>query len=201
MLFVTSKGGGLKDEIGQLLKTMPWLFIEKIHADLVTLMTDTTENLGKEAQRYYGFNTPQRLFVGYTLAVLVDLTVLNLFEEYWSYVTIQSFTISLAAAILLQVLLKLSIAAEHRIANYFKSKQGVLPKVLRGLFTYVILVGSKIIMLEAINIMFGDKVVFTGPLNGVVAFFAVIFIILIAEITVGKIYFALEDKTAKSPET
>lgn len=25
----------------------------------------------------YGFNTPQRLFVGYTLAVLVDLTVLN----------------------------------------------------------------------------------------------------------------------------
>ena len=135
--------------------------------------------------------------MGYTLAVLVDLTVLNLFEEYWSYVTIQSFTISLAAAILLQVLLKLSIAAEHRIANYFKSKKGVSPKVLRGLSTYVILVGSKIIMLEAINLMFGDKVVFTGPLNGVVAFFAVIFIILIAEITVGKIYFALEDKTVK----
>jgi len=27
------------------------------------------------ATKEYGFNTPQRLFVGYTLAVLVDLTV------------------------------------------------------------------------------------------------------------------------------
>lgn len=160
-------------------------------------MTDQCENLGNNAQRQYGFNTPQRLFVGYTLAVLVDLTVLNLFEEYWGYVTIESFTISLAAAILLQVLLKLSIAAEHRLANYFKSKEGVAPKIYRGLSTYIILVGSKIIMLEAINILFGDRVEFSGPLNGVVAFFAVIFAILIAEITVSKVYFALEDKPAE----
>jgi hypothetical protein len=33
-------------------------------------------------EKEYGFNTPQRLFVGYTLAVLVDLTVLNFFDEY-----------------------------------------------------------------------------------------------------------------------
>ncbi|MEJ6089941.1 hypothetical protein MT380_02660, partial [Aliivibrio salmonicida] len=58
----------------------------------------------------------------------------------------------------------------------------------------VILVGSKFVMLEAINILFGDKVSFGGPLNGVVAFFAVVFTILIAEITVSKIYFALSDK-------
>ncbi|OCH03672.1 hypothetical protein [Aliivibrio fischeri] len=146
------------------------------------------------ATKEYGFNTPQRLFVGYTLAVLVDLTVLNFFDEYWDFVNIESFTVSFAAAILLQLLLKLSINAEHKIADYFKSKPGTAPKIYRALSSYVILVGSKFIMLEAINILFGDKVSFEGTLNGVVAFFAVVFTILIAEIIVSKIYFALSDK-------
>jgi Na+-transporting NADH:ubiquinone oxidoreductase subunit NqrC len=55
-------------------------------------------------------------------------------------------------------------------------------------------------MLEAINILFGDRVDFSGPWNGVVAFFAVVFTILIAEVIVSKIYFALDDtqKTEKA---
>lgn len=145
------------------------------------------------SEKVYNFNTPQRLFVGYTLAILVDLAVLNFFDEYWAYVTIESFTISFIAAILLQLLLKLSIGLEHKLANYFKSKPGTAPKIYRGISTYIILVGSKFIMLEAINIVFGDKVQFTGPFHGVVAFFAVVFAILIAEVIVSKIYFALDD--------
>ncbi|WP_117232600.1 hypothetical protein [Vibrio maerlii] len=148
--------------------------------------------------KVYGFNTPQRLFVGYSLAVLVDLVVLNFFDEYWEYVNIESFTISFAAAILLQLLLKFSIGLEHKIANYFKAKEGLAPKIYRGLSTYVILVGSKFLMLEAINLMFGDKVSFTGPWHGVVAFFAVVFAILIAEAIVSRIYFALEGKEQKA---
>jgi hypothetical protein len=42
--------------------------------------------------------------------------------------------------------------------------------------------------------MFGDKVSFTGPWGGVVAFFAVVFTILVAEVIVSKVYFALDDK-------
>ncbi|OLQ72813.1 hypothetical protein BIT28_06395 [Photobacterium proteolyticum] len=57
-------------------------------------------------------------------------------------------------------------------------------------YTLAVLVGSKIIMLEAINILFSDKVNFSGPLNGVVAFFA----FLNTEISVSKINFALKDK-------
>ncbi len=49
-------------------------------------------------------------------------------------------------------------------------------------------------MLVAINLLSGDKVSFTGPWGGVVAFFAVVFTILIAEVIVSKIYFALDDK-------
>ncbi|MFA0281280.1 hypothetical protein AB4504_06115 [Vibrio sp. 10N.222.55.F12] len=143
-----------------------------------------------KSDKVYGFNTPQRLFVGYTLAVLVDLVVLNFFDEYWDFVNIESFTIFLIAALLL----KLSIGLEHKIAEHFKSKPGTAPKVYRAITTYIILVGSKFVMLEAINLLFGDKVSFTGPWGGVVAFFAVVFTILVAEVIVSKIYFALDDK-------
>ncbi|WP_261815509.1 hypothetical protein [Vibrio gallicus] len=139
------------------------------------------------------FSTPQKLFVGYTLAILVDLTVLNLLEEYWHYVNISSFTVSLGAAILLQLLLKLSIGLEHRLAAYFKTKPGTAPKIYRGVSTYIILVGSKFVMLGAIDVVFGDAVSFSGPWNGIMAFFVVVFVILIAETIVGKIYRALGD--------
>lgn len=144
-------------------------------------------------EKVYGFNTPQRLFVGYTLAVLVDLTVLNFLMNTGTS-SISSLSPShLLLRFLLQLLLKLSIGLEHKLADYFKSKPGTAPKIYRGLSSYVILVGSKFVMLEAINILFGDKVDFTGPWNGVVAFFAVVFTILVAEIIVSKIYFALDD--------
>ena len=52
----------------------------------------------------------QRLFVRYLMATLIDLTVLNLFDEYWAFVTVGSFTISIYAAVLLQVLLLLPTA-------------------------------------------------------------------------------------------
>lgn len=64
------------------------------------------------------------LFIGCFLCVLVDLTVLNLFDEYWQQIEIDSFTTSLFAAALLQLLLKLTLALEHRIANYFKQQSG-----------------------------------------------------------------------------
>ena len=57
--------------------------------------------------------------------MLVDLTVLNLFNEYWDFVYIEFFTISLLTAVLLQFLLKVTIAIEHRVAGYFESKTGL----------------------------------------------------------------------------
>ncbi|MFQ5345903.1 MAG: hypothetical protein ACE5DZ_08095 [Mariprofundus sp.] len=56
------------------------------------------------------FTNHQRLFIRYTYSVLVDLTVLNIFNEYWGNVYIETFTISLLAAIVLQVLLQVTIA-------------------------------------------------------------------------------------------
>jgi hypothetical protein len=66
----------------------------------------------------------QRLFARYFTGILIDLTVLNLFAEYWSSVHVSNFTISLLAAVLLQILLKLTIAVEHKVAGLFTGKSG-----------------------------------------------------------------------------
>ncbi len=151
--------------------------------------------------KIYRLNTPQRLFVGYTLGVLVDLTVLNFYAEHWDYVSISSFTISFAAAILLQLLLRLSIKAEQKVADFFSTKPGKAAKVYRGLTTWAILMGSKLVMLEAIDLMFGDKIDFSGPLNGLIAFIAVIITIIVTEIIIARIYFALDDTDKKKSRT
>ncbi len=133
----------------------------------------------------------QQLFIYYTLAVLVDLTVLNLFDEYWTYVTIDSFSISLLTAVLLQTLLKITLVIEHRIADFFKSKTGLKAKVMRGLSTWAVLFISKLVILEAIVLVFGEEVSFTGPIHGLVSFIVVIIAILLAEYLISKVYKSL----------
>jgi hypothetical protein len=49
------------------------------------------------------------------------------------------------------------------------------------LSTWAILFVSKLAILEAINISFGDMVMFGGPVHGVVAFIIVVIAIIIAE--------------------
>ena len=66
----------------------------------------------------------QRVFFRYLTATLVDLVVLGLFAEYWEYVSVDSFTIMLLAAVILQVLLKLTIVVEHKVAAFFNARPG-----------------------------------------------------------------------------
>ncbi|MFV1992277.1 MAG: hypothetical protein ACC635_00120 [Acidiferrobacterales bacterium] len=142
--------------------------------------------------KYAGsFSKRQQLFFKYTYAILIDLTVLNLFNQYWDYVFIQSFMISLLVAILLQVLLQATLIIEHRVANYFKTKPGLKAKVLRGLSTWAILFISKLVILEAVNISFGDSVLFSGPIQGLVAFIIVVSAILVVEQAMSWIYKSL----------
>ena len=133
----------------------------------------------------------QRLFMKYIVAVLVDLTVLNLFEQYSDHVYIESFSISLLAAVLLQFLLQLTIAIEHKVANYFKSKEGIKHQIARGLSTWAILFISKLLILEAINFSFGDSVLFIGRVHGLITFIIVIVAMIIAEQILIRIYRSL----------
>ncbi len=136
-------------------------------------------------------NRRQQLFTRYTLAVLIDLTVLNLFDEYWDYVFIESFTIALLAAMLLQFFLQVTIKVEHHIAGYIKAKSESSTKLMRILSAWGIIFISKVVMLEAINYFFDDSVLFTGPIHGLVAFIIVVTGIIIAEQTSARIYKSL----------
>lgn len=135
----------------------------------------------------------QRLFIRYFTAILIDLTVLNLFVEYSEHVVIDSFTISLLAAVLLQVLLKLTIAIEHRVAAYFNAKPGGLAKFMRYFTAWLILLGSKFLILEALVFAFGDAVHFGGPFHGVVVLIVVVITMLVAEEAIVQLYRRLAD--------
>jgi hypothetical protein len=133
----------------------------------------------------------QQLFVLYTINVLVDLTILNLFNEFWELVSISSFSISLLVAILLQVLLKLTLAIEHRVAHKFKSQTGLKAKVLRIISSWGIVFISKLIILKTISYSFGNDVLFGGPIHGLVSFIVVVAGILLAEYVMLRVYKSL----------
>ena len=130
----------------------------------------------------------QRAFFRYFTATLVDLVVLLLFAEYWEHVTISSFTIALLAAVVLQLLLKLTIAAEHRVAAFFNARPGGFAKFMRFFTAWLILFGSKFIILEALAFAFGDRLRFGGPFDGIVALIVVVMAMLLAEAVIVKLY-------------
>jgi hypothetical protein len=139
----------------------------------------------------------QRLFVRYFTAILIDLLVLNLFVEYSENVTIDSFTTSLFAAVVLQVLLKLTIAVEHRVAEYFKAKPpSGLNTFYRFFFAWLVLFGSKFVILEALTFVFGDNVRFDGIFHGIVTLIVVVVVMLIAEEVLVRIYRKLGEGTS-----
>ena len=142
----------------------------------------------------------QKLFLRYFTGILIDLTVLNLFVEYSENVVIDSFTISLFAAVLLQFLLKATIALEHRVAAYFKAKPGGFAKFLRFFTAWLILFGSKFVILEALVFAFGDDVHFGGAFHGIVTLIVVVIVMLIAEEVVVQIYRRLIDNPEDAKE-
>lgn len=130
----------------------------------------------------------QRLFMRYFTAILIDLVVLNLFVEYTDKVFVDSFTISMLAAVLLQVLLKLTIAVEHRVAAWFKARPGRFMTFMRWFCAWLVLFGSKFVILEAIVQVFGDSVRFEGRFHGIITLIVVVVVMLLVEELVVRFY-------------
>lgn len=136
----------------------------------------------------------QRIFVRYLLAILIDLVVLNLFTEYWDAVVIDSFTISILAAFILQILLRATMMVEHKVANYFKAKPGKLNVFLRWFTAWLILFGSKFLILFIIDIVFGSRVEFSN----VIVFIVVVITIVLVEFFVTRLFNLSWMKSEKS---
>ena len=130
----------------------------------------------------------QRAFLRYLTATLVDLVVLGLFAEYWERVVAGSFTIMLLAAALLQVLLKLTLALEHRLAAFFNARPGGFAKFMRYFTAWLVLFGSKFVILEALVLAFGDRLRFEGAYHGIVPLIVVVVAMLVVEVVLVKLY-------------
>jgi hypothetical protein len=100
----------------------------------------------------------QRRFTSWVTDVLVYIVVLNLFVEFVDEIVIDSFWISILTAILLKLMLDSLIGLEHRVAAYFQAREGRLYKVLEAVSLFSILFGGKLLILEVVNVVFGDEV-------------------------------------------
>jgi hypothetical protein len=73
-------------------------------------------------------------------------------------VIIDSFTISILTAVLLKLMLDLILGLEHRVRHWFAQKEGTAWRVLGAVTVFTILFTSKLLILEVVNIVFGDHV-------------------------------------------
>ena len=124
------------------------------------------------------FSNKQVLFIRYFTAILIDLTVLNLFNEFWENVYIETFSISLLAAIVLQLMLQITFKIEHGVGSHFLKKGR---KGMRIFSAWALLFGSKFLILWVLEVFFGDQILFHGAFHGVVAFIIVIVTMMAAE--------------------
>src|SRR6476646_9657662 len=100
----------------------------------------------------------QARFVTWVSEVLVDIVVLNLFVEYVHTIVIDSFWISVLTALLMKLAIDAVKGLERRVAGYFHTKEGLVWRALGLIAVFSILFLSKFVILELVNIVFGDHV-------------------------------------------
>jgi hypothetical protein len=98
----------------------------------------------------------------------------------WNWVSVDGVFMALVSAIIMAVVLKSSVAFE-KFAAVFCLKQSTLPKIKRFFSSWFILIGSKVVAMGAIVLLFDEQVQFSGPAGGVVAFYITIISIVILE--------------------
>lgn len=94
--------------------------------------------------------------------VFVYVVVLNLAIEYVPSVISETFTLSLLTAVLLKGVLEVVVRIKNRVKGRLKAAETPAAKVGSGLLLWLLLVGSKFVVLELVAIVFGDSVSLGG---------------------------------------
>ena len=110
----------------------------------------------------------QAQFASWSMDLLIDVVVLNLFVEFNHSVVIDSFYISILTAVLFRLLLGATFQLEHRVKQYFGSKTFKAARALAAILMFLILFTSKFVILEVIDVVFGDHVSLGGFLEIVI---------------------------------
>ena len=94
--------------------------------------------------------------------IFVYVVVLNLFVEYLPQVISESFTLSLLTAVLLKGVLEVVVRVKNRVRTRFRQASTPAGKIIAGFLLWVVLFGSKFLVLETVNIVFGSRVSLGG---------------------------------------
>jgi hypothetical protein len=94
--------------------------------------------------------------------LFVYVVVLNLFIEYLPRVISESFTLSLLTAALLKVVLEVVLAAKTKILHRWRRADTGVGKAGAALTLWIVAAGSKILVLELVDLVFADAVSLGG---------------------------------------
>lgn len=103
--------------------------------------------------------------------VFVYVVVLNLFVEYLPQVLSETFTLSLLTAVLMKGVLEIVVLAKNRVKAWFREAATPSGKVVAAVMLWGVLFGSKFLVLELVDLVFGSRVSLGG-------FFSVTLLIL-----------------------
>jgi len=133
----------------------------------------------------------QKVFAGVVLNVLVNVVVLNLFVEFVDAVVIDSFWISVLTAVLLTAMIGILSKFEGRIHHYFFETHSW---PFAGVVTiWLVLFGGKFLMLEVVDIVFGDHVSLGHLLE--------VILIVVAMMVAGQLMQTIYDRLGVREET
>jgi hypothetical protein len=90
--------------------------------------------------------------------VFVYVVVLNLAIEYVPSVISESFTLSLLTAVLLKIALELVIRLKGRLLTRIRAADTRRVKLAAAVSLWVVAAGSKLVVLELVNLVFGGAV-------------------------------------------
>jgi len=99
---------------------------------------------------------------GDVVDLFVYVVVLNLAIEYVPSVISETFTLSLLTAALLKVALELVILVKNRILDRLRAATTPGTKLVSAVLLWVVAVGSKLVVLELVDVVFGDSVSLGG---------------------------------------
>lgn len=74
----------------------------------------------------------------------------------------ETFTLSLLTAVLLKGVLEIVVAAKNRVRARFRQASTPVGKVAAAVLLWAVLFGSKFLVLEAVALVFGDRVSLGG---------------------------------------
>lgn len=110
--------------------------------------------------------------------VLVYLVVLGVFIQLFPAVISETFLLALLTAVLLKVVLEIVVWAKKRLISRIRGTKRSLARAVSVLTLVVLLPGSKLLVLAAVDLIFGDAVYLGG-------FFSVTLLIIVLMLARG----------------